>query len=1173
MIVVVFLFGFLFSVSRTLQDDRLNEQAAQLVDQTFQSDTLNNYVKYCVERVTSNGIVLMGLQGGYLYDYQKVDFSKSNESLQLNRKNMALNSNYAFANNSINISYGILAPKYDDGSSTFKPVPYYPYEGYIFDSDGDLVRPYWYYGNSNLPALCEIGGPNNITISTNGVLRLNFNKTPITCYSYGYNSSQKQLSEYVKNNIEECLNFNDVMLILSINNISINSSKINSSILIASRSLVVNITLPLDVNFGTGKLYTQFKGFNSEVKIKLNEIYEFADSVILRDKNELIFDTSTDFLQLQSYDNHFNIDRFCPYCRDVYPFKDFTDVYRITDESNQIDGGDFIFQFAIENRVPILEYIHELHLSEFAEYDIIVKEGAVINISPEGYDLDEDHLDYWYTGWKQTYDSYFNFSCCSNFGGDVDCQNNPWSCVLLSVDPPINRWTDSQPYLDTFRASEYETNRSDVGAHNVTVYVKDDEGLLDYQVVHILVNDIPIPVVNNSNLFDDILDGYASLEDIYILDGTLSATVMGGLIFEWVDIIENLYREGPMVYLPSENYLIENITDDGVPFDVLGEHMLRMTIDDTLGGVTYKDFQVNVYECLPHKSNIPSFPYNSFEWAVTYSKSINNSYGFDVNGDILSILTNPYTNYNSNGTPDDYFGDHICCYDFNEPSIIPKFEWGEIVDIANGHDLITCYNYSEFGSFNSIDFLRFNKTRAAPTDIPGADYKNYRRMPGDGIGVLEALKNYILTGYNPSVVQYYLDSNDIFTRSFERYCSGERGNVCDGDAFQVVEIIEECNDTINAAVFQHERCSGPAPQYMVENESAANVISCVDYSVFGGSGDYPGTFEYFMAEKTPDDLLFDFADSKLNDGLCTNNWVLSNCTGPNCLVGSYVPTRDNYHNRNDISTDYICQGGCDGQGGCTYGYNCQDCNDYDGVFALNFVKASSNDADANWPATTPGVLTAGSSLKDFFSKIDGTGNYYCESSSRDADDFDDSVSNPNHLCSLYSGASIRQFGFTNAGTTSIGDEGCCGDDLDEFTIGAFCCDDATDCVDSTSGVCVDSTDHDSALNICNAGSWINWGMCKSVSIAGVPYYSRYTYGTGVKYWSDITNANEKCGEQSHIYYTLSSKPAPTVVNPLATTPCCNIHNVDSSKRCAGNSCQDTFVLPALALNACPHTAC
>jgi len=424
---------------------------------------------------------------------------------------------------------------------------------------------------------------------------------------------------------------------------------------------------------------------------------------------------------------------------------------------------------AIKNRRPALEYIHDPTLQQFEHLsDIQAIQNQTITIPAQGFDPDELNLSYNYSGWREDYIDYFNSSCCAESGiGSVNCSVNISQCMTKNWLLKPKNWTNSTDFLETKQTASYKTGIIDAGLHFVNVSVWDREHLLDYQIVKILVFDLPTAVINVSNNYSDIPNNYASIEDPYVLYSNNSKkstllTEQNLSEFLWKDNLEPFFKNTTLseLTIPFTNYSINTSSQQYIKTKKFSKNQTRnislVVGQPSMLGTLYSfpAFQeVNVLQCLPHRSSSASWPYNQ-ETGI----------------------------YNPTSQP--FQADHTCCSNNSAT-------YGQYLDQST-----QCFFYEEYGSN-----FGFNKTFYATTTPSFAQ------------------------GSDPSSVLNYERANDIFKRTFTRQCSGDSGNTCTGQARDYREIVENCNGYQPGF---EESCSGPSTNIAVPT---LQQVQCTNYSV------------------------------------------------------------------------------------------------------------------------------------------------------------------------------------------------------------------------------------------------------------------------------------------------------------------------------------------------------
>jgi hypothetical protein len=745
-IVLLIAFGFIFFVRNVFYEARIQEESQSKLQQIFQSDAFETHTSSCLNEVSKDAVLLIGKQGGNIYESQG--------GMVPEPKTLPIQD--------ANVSYGLTwEPQNPDflKEGFFVSVPEYPRL--------DDIEREAYYGNNNLPYLCQEGGPNQIL--EGGIRRKTCtfveNKVDSTFKEgYGDHSIQEQLSYYISNKLKECIDLSDIE---SLKGILLEEGDYNVTTIFGADNIIIHTTIPVVVN-EDGRAVTKEAKFSTDLNVRLKKVYELAYTMVEFDrrflkieKNDSEDSSFFDMLQnLNKLKSGFIIDIRCPYCgyEDELGYN-YDDLIKITDTNSKIEREDFVFMFVIENRWPALAKVPSegsyptYSEPELAKYDVVIGTDRKIYLDTKAKDPDEDLLNYTYEGWRETTYTEFDPECCIQYRGSINCRTNYEECLKeYSYPPREDKWTDSDEYKRTKREASYETDIFDIGKHEVIVRVKDEAGYSDWQDVNIFVVDTPIAKPTGFNDYNDIPDLNASIEDPYYLDAKDSISLLLPLkIFNWDDSRDDfsiLNSKEDIQIVPHEDFNIDDIKDKG--FTTLGKHTIYLTTSNLVSTSPEESFDVVVYDCLPHRSSDIIYPYNS---------------------------------------GDEFQADHTCCRN----------------DFMYEDTSKNCYTYIEYGT---IDYFR--RYPLTNETVPGST------------GVIQEE-----IGFTTDEQGY---QNDVYMRTFKRNCSGKRGNYCNGPASIQITLVDECHIECESPGGFFDSDDGPSNNYIDCEPTASDKYIEIDSS-------------------------------------------------------------------------------------------------------------------------------------------------------------------------------------------------------------------------------------------------------------------------------------------------------------------------------------------------------
>lgn len=874
-LILLIIVGFMLYIRNVAFQDELQRQAEESLDTFMELSSLNFYVKGCLDRVSTEGLILLGQQGGVIYDYQggltltndSYYFQEGMHYIPYNFTISGLNESWQEVNYSVqrNVSYGIgryvaCTPEgyYSPGGVSFlghlnysmESDGFFPVRFTYFDEFVKRFQKFWfapeggcrgindktdysgYMGYNLFPKLCSYNGSNSYIHDTvNSAACIQFYRdTPSDPLSM-----QRQLESYVKNNIGQCLDLDNYEQTLADFNITVNEEDAEvESVLKKPSGLTVRASYPFTVSVENRVPIIEMVDFQTEIDVNILRLYDYIYRTIINMTQYPDFNLLEDYNETSYYSPIFSIDydeMACENCTSIITH--FDDVVTITDQTSLLKGKPFSFTFGIRQQRPILDYMHDRTQSGSWEgflLDYVYYSNSTITLLPEAVDLNMDEINYTYYGWKETYDERFNYTCCDEHNNDpllLDCNLSTHQMCLYNItisgnlyEP--NNWTNSTLYKNTNQSAEYESNASDIGYHEVTVVVEDEHGEEDFQIVRMLIFDLPVARLNSSNNYSDVNNSFASVEDEYFLNASAStaSVLIGGNIskYKFKDLIEpfqiNTSHPNNTVLLPNEDHNFSNVTIGIFNWTVLNLtgtsilHNISLVVEQDAGnGIViqsmpdYRD--VYVSECLPHGQ--------VYNYGLTTPKY-----------QPIPDHTNSPIQYYWPVSPETmYNAPHVCCEQI-EPIVGSAVDQnrtagkrrssGEVCfDVGNPYaytGFYTCYPITE--TYTYLDRAWLVITEDEVVEFTEQNYNEYCNTNGPCSNDYFDL---FPSGFD-SFEFSDLSINNLFEVDYKQYCDGKRGNVCGGDLSTTWTIKEDCSD-FNSNVpnlpwdYQIARCQGP----------------------------------------------------------------------------------------------------------------------------------------------------------------------------------------------------------------------------------------------------------------------------------------------------------------------------------------------------------------------------
>ena len=825
-LILLITVSMILYAQRLSLNTKLETQARQVVNSFVEQNSLNQYVKGCLDLVASDGLLLLGEQGGVIFEYQgglspSTNFIEGRDYLPNTffRRERGPNGTIIYEEVNRNTSYAVKARvsgcaqfvgPFIANDFTNDYFSYYPTKETYFK---DFIRKfrkhyvnggcYGYYqkphiassgflGENDFPRLCSYNGSNKFDPFS----RIQPCQPQEYDSQYDPTSFQRQLESYIKNNLGSCINLS-LYEKYSGTPLHIDESKVNVSVIFEQpRGLIVKATYPLTIQVSQREI-SETTSFQTELDTNIRKLYRYISKLLIdyvRDPKYNLTRDWNDTSKNPYYQDTFEMFYYSPSCQNCQQQASAQDhLLTFVDHSSILKGRPWSITLAIKQRNPVLDYLHEEGLDstfngEKIDYQFFANSTATID--PIAIDPDGGNITYIFKGWKEDYDEYLNWTECSQ---NPQCNLTTLQQFIERIEDAPRKWSNSDDFRTSRRTASINTSFSDVGLHNVTVVVRDKDGRTDFQIIRVLVFDLPIARLNQSNGYDDINDEWASIEDPFTIDASASTASMiaGGTINAYVYSdqysqgffiitneskinISNYYLNATQDFFKKNNY--DSSTPEAQTNHYL-DHEINLFVRQNDSGVvvqsTTASRTIHVAECLPHFYNQQNSG-QAFNPLSDFSEEYDASKGFDTA--------------------------HVCC----EPIVHPT-------------------NFSDMGGGIIVDnnFIcrekNFNMTRPDLSKPYDTLNKSIKDIQDSSTGEVWSVQFDFSTASPLTIFPSSLsqntnlrsaNTNDIFSASFKQRCSGLRGNTCGGD-FSISWSSTPCNDFGNVDD-QFARCQGPA---------------------------------------------------------------------------------------------------------------------------------------------------------------------------------------------------------------------------------------------------------------------------------------------------------------------------------------------------------------------------
>ena len=273
------------------------------------------FVTSCFEDAVIQGLILIGKQGGYLYESQGGPAPDFNEQTAALGGDLGIN----FARfEDHNVGYAIFEPKGQVGTLLFSTTPKYPFVTFPELHSTNLAM--YPTGVKKLDHFTGYYGINKI-------VPLNATQTM---------SAESQLKTFTANQLEDCLDWT-----LFPNNLEILTGQPEVEFTLAESDVVAKLYYEVNVTDKVSNSKAQLDEFLIKAPVRLKNLFRFMNDATDKDVTNISFSlvkAEFDGMKVQIVSDVFEDDY----------------IVRLVDEESRIADEPYVFQFMAHNRAPAL---------------------------------------------------------------------------------------------------------------------------------------------------------------------------------------------------------------------------------------------------------------------------------------------------------------------------------------------------------------------------------------------------------------------------------------------------------------------------------------------------------------------------------------------------------------------------------------------------------------------------------------------------------------------------------------------------------------------------------------------------------------------------------------------------------------------------------------------------
>lgn len=317
-----------------LSKSAIKKQSQQNIKKTqelsIDAQPVKEYAVKCVDKLAKDAVVLLGKQGGAIYENQggTAKFQDTDEGV------------FFVKYNDLRVAANIFPQR--------TPPPDYPSEAFPYPRKSSNSENYEeYFGEDRMPNLDTI---------------------------------KYQMESFIGNNLQSCLNFN----YFKEQGYEVTMEKGKIDISMGDLDITVKSKIPIRIQNIATKETSELNDFSTKLNIRLNDVYYFVKNLIGRDVTDAQFNMSG----IQNNKESLRINIIKGIFSD-FDMKIKDDLVIVTDEKSLIYGRPLEYIFARRNRIPALHFIRP-NFCKFPSGYLINETDLLGGKSLKAYDPDED---------------------------------------------------------------------------------------------------------------------------------------------------------------------------------------------------------------------------------------------------------------------------------------------------------------------------------------------------------------------------------------------------------------------------------------------------------------------------------------------------------------------------------------------------------------------------------------------------------------------------------------------------------------------------------------------------------------------------------------------------------------------------------------------------------------